>query len=213
MSWPNDNLTTQHTDSANDSPALAREVINNAIIALKEIIAARDNADGICGLGSNGKVSDSQIGRGEVDGVCDLDSEGKINLARFNIGRGLIFDVNKILHVQAGAKNNNKSLSGVDEKGFISSLDVDEAGLVIGGTVASIPQPSQAFTGWYNTQTQARNAVPNSATFVGIFSRIVQQGTKKDCKYVQKPVIGGLQYECTDVPNFITQYRASYLTT
>lgn len=61
MAWPNDDLNTSHLDADSDSPALARPMLERAIIRLKAVIAARGVRNGIASLDGAGKVPAAQL--------------------------------------------------------------------------------------------------------------------------------------------------------
>ena len=78
MSWPTDDLSSEHFDAGADSPAHARSVIKKAIDYLKAILGARGAADGLCELDANAKVPAARIGRDAAGGVAPLDAASKL---------------------------------------------------------------------------------------------------------------------------------------
>ncbi|MGE0289695.1 MAG: hypothetical protein AB7I42_25605, partial [Bradyrhizobium sp.] len=72
--WPTDDVTTTHLDSATDDPSQARPEIYNAMLRVKDIIAARASASGIASLDSGSKVPIAQIPTGS-GGVQAYDSD------------------------------------------------------------------------------------------------------------------------------------------
>ena len=56
MTWPTDDLSTDHFDAASDAPAAARPVLKRLIEIVKALIGARASADGVCELDANAKV-------------------------------------------------------------------------------------------------------------------------------------------------------------
>ncbi len=130
MPWPQDNLTNTQTDEGGDNPSLARAIIDAAITAIKGVIAARNQADGVCGLNASAKVDDGRIGRGEPNGVCDLDADGLINQNRYRLGGGLAVDSDsRQLKVAKGAEHAASSVAASANK-VLTGLSVDGNGLV-----------------------------------------------------------------------------------
>ena len=82
MTWPTDDLSTEHFDDGADSPADARAAIKRALDYLKAIGGARAAADGICDLDANGRVPATRIGRGQAGGTAALDANAKVPAAQ-----------------------------------------------------------------------------------------------------------------------------------
>lgn len=61
MAWPNVTLTTTNLDNSSDSPANARADLYDTVVAVNDIIASRNTANGVAGLSSSGYVTQSQI--------------------------------------------------------------------------------------------------------------------------------------------------------
>ena len=83
MTWPTDDLATEHFDSGTDNPSRARHVLKRAIDILKAILAARGANNGICDLDSERRVPDGRIGKGLANGVCELDANAKVPIGRY----------------------------------------------------------------------------------------------------------------------------------
>ncbi len=78
MSWPTDDLDTEHFDAGDDSPASARSVLKTLIDRVKEMIAALGATGGVCDLGDDGKVPGQRMGRAEAGGVAPLDDASRL---------------------------------------------------------------------------------------------------------------------------------------
>ena len=78
MSWPTDDLSTDHLDAGADSPADARSMIKKVIDYLKAVLGARGAANGFCELDADAKVPPARIGRGAADGTAPLDAVSKL---------------------------------------------------------------------------------------------------------------------------------------
>lgn len=61
MAWPTDDINLTNTDQGTDSPALARTDINITQQRLKEVIAGRGTADGVCELDASALVPLSRL--------------------------------------------------------------------------------------------------------------------------------------------------------
>jgi hypothetical protein len=61
MAWPTDDLSTSHYDAGTDDPSLARSQLIDLKSKVSDVIAARNQANGVCGLDANGKVPMSRI--------------------------------------------------------------------------------------------------------------------------------------------------------
>ncbi len=61
MPWPIDDVNLTNTDSGTDSPSLARTDINITQQRLKEVIAGRGTADGVCELDASALVPLSRL--------------------------------------------------------------------------------------------------------------------------------------------------------
>jgi len=61
MAWPVDDINLTNTDQGSDDPSLARTDLNITQQRLKEVIAGRGTADGVCDLDSSAKVPISRL--------------------------------------------------------------------------------------------------------------------------------------------------------
>lgn len=62
MAWGNStNVVTTNLASGTDSPALARQDLNDALLELKNVIDGRNTANGVAGLNASQKIAASQI--------------------------------------------------------------------------------------------------------------------------------------------------------
>jgi hypothetical protein len=62
MAWGNStNVVTTNLAAGTDSPALARQDLNDALLELKNVIDGRNTANGVAGLNASQKIAASQI--------------------------------------------------------------------------------------------------------------------------------------------------------
>ena len=59
--WPNDDLVSDELDLGTDNPQLARPQIYALLQKVQAMLAARNDADGVCGLGANGVGTAGQM--------------------------------------------------------------------------------------------------------------------------------------------------------
>jgi len=78
MTWPVDDLSTEHFDAGSDSPAAARSLIKRLIDIVKAILGLRGAANGLCELDDQAKVPATRIGRGAANGTASLGPTAKV---------------------------------------------------------------------------------------------------------------------------------------
>ena len=78
MPVPEGSVPTNNVDSGSDDPSKARIGFLNLIRQFNALIASVGQASGIASLGSNGRVTDDQMGRGQANGVAPLNNNSKI---------------------------------------------------------------------------------------------------------------------------------------
>ena len=90
MPWPSaTRLVNTWTDTGADNPSRARDAIDAAITAIRELVAGANRANGPLRLDAAGKAPAANLPRGTAHGVASLDASGKVPAAQLPAAAGL----------------------------------------------------------------------------------------------------------------------------
>ena len=90
MPWPSAaRLVNTWTDAGADNPSRARDAIDAAITAIRELVAGANRANGPLRLDAAGKAPAANLPRGTANGVAGLDASGKVPAAQLPAAAGL----------------------------------------------------------------------------------------------------------------------------
>lgn len=127
MAWPIDDLNTSGTDQGTDTPP--RAMFNTLITRVKELIAGRGTANGICELDASSQVPISRIPDiGSANGICDLDGSTKVPVGYIPTLPSSIFPFN------TGGTYSWTSPDGVKLKHLgVDRVTTNSSGILVGG--------------------------------------------------------------------------------
>lgn len=90
MPWPSAaRLVNTWTDAGADNPSRARDAIDAAITAIRELVSGANRANGPLRLDAAGKAPAANLPRGTANGVASLDASGKVPASELPEGAGL----------------------------------------------------------------------------------------------------------------------------
>jgi hypothetical protein len=143
MAWPTDDIVTSNLDSSTDSAASARANLYTALIRIKEIIAGRNTASGVCPLDAGSKVPVANIPAlpylpstgGTVSGAttfsAGLTSNGAVGITTGGLGvmGGITVTTGNISITAGSATAIKSSQTGYSSAGLQSQSATGNAGI------------------------------------------------------------------------------------
>jgi hypothetical protein len=141
MTWPTDDISLTNLDASTDSAATARADLYNLAQRVKDIIAGRNTASGICPLGSDSKVPSANLPAmsylpltgGTVSGATTFSStlgvSGTLTTAAINASGNITATAGNITTSANYINANKNSQTGYNTAGLQSTSTTGNAGI------------------------------------------------------------------------------------